>query len=178
MTITKEQLAEWKALAESATAGPWDIGRLGFVEPLIPREDMRSYGLDPDRITDPWVCSLCVYRPDWPLLKSGSDPVTGVKPGTSWHVHWEYSRGGMNEFQEPWRTISSRSTGETIVDHFGYEDGGVDSCEADAQFIVAARMALPALIAEVERLQGLETEVSDLQEKLRRLVPRRAEKAD
>lgn len=122
-TITTEQLAEWRALAEKATEGPWAIESCGEKG-----DGSNMIGV--------------VFGPDDPDAKS---PLSGWIDENDW----------------------ADKLGEPMADPF-YRDEEVAECahrnrnhNADAAFIAAARTAVPALIAEVERLREALTPSTD-----------------
>ena len=99
VSITPEQLAEWKRLAEKATPGPWtheylDDSSVAINHPVEVEHDGERYTME-----------------DWLLMARKCDSCRGSDRRCYMPSH------------------------------------------ADTQFIASAREAVPALIAEVERLQ-------------------------
>lgn len=63
--------------------------------------------------------------------------------GLSYHLH---------EWEDCFQEIIS-DAGVMIVGNYDYESGGVASTKEDAEFIAHARQDIPALLAEIKRLQ-------------------------
>lgn len=60
--------------------------------------------------------------------------------------HWHFT-------EDHWHNVVSMATGLEVVGQYDYEDGGIASTPGDAAFIAESRTALPALLAEIRRLQ-------------------------
>lgn len=124
-----------RAREAAATAGPWEHSV--FYLTAIVYESL----LHPSRNPFGLLNGTCVYC-SFDLVRTWRDGM-----GRTFHVHRD-SRGG------DWHDITS-ANGESITGNYDEESGGVCSTEADADFIAHARADVPALLAEVERLQAL-----------------------
>lgn len=127
--ISEERLAYLEEVEQAATPGPWILGEVRDFLVKSHGDSCRYVACDPQTL---------LYR----------------TPRKHWHQILARSLD-----PEPFHTISTANphcvqTKHTfIAGAFAYDPGGVAE-EADAQFIVVARTAIPELLAEIRRLQA------------------------
>lgn len=173
--MTPQELAEIREWSSRATPGPWEPG-VAFVEaPVNPGEggwgDWRSNRdrLEPDLILAVrhlpiGQCYLCEDGPPLNITERdtpvriyrrwesghGSDQVGEGTRRVTFHLH----RSGRNA-DHLLSPISSVTARRAVVDASMQEgEPRLVLLEDDAIFISRAREAVPALVAEVERLQA------------------------
>lgn len=133
--LTPEELAEIEAAEQAATPGPWEPGHVWLTAGLI-------FDADRNRVEDGTAthCAYChLGPPEW----SGRMAINSSKKMPA-HRH------RSPEPYEPDHLISGAG-GAFIAGNYDYEAGGILRPE-DTAFVVAARSAVPALLAEVRQL--------------------------
>lgn len=136
--MTKAELDRLEAVAAAATPGPWEWAERRFNRKYqVPMKNGRVRAKPGRSIRDSWVYALVgpimPVHPD-SIRNRPKDPETGMPPGIDEH---DYRRVmALRWFQVKGKTLFN-----------------VHPSPKDADFIAEARTAVPALLAEVRRLQ-------------------------
>lgn len=144
--MTPEELDAIQGRCDVATGGPWENGDSYYMAGVATKRN-RFLNVPLGE------CAYC--RAGAPIWEGPAD-VNGTRMRA--HVH---------RTEKPWygegHQIHARpdTTPVCIAGNYDYEQGGIID-PADTEFIVHARTDVPALVAEVRRLQAMERRVRDL----------------
>jgi hypothetical protein len=137
--MTTEELDAIEAREKAATPGPWET-RVFYASAGV--NDGSRTGWNPTNIAN-GQCCFCA-NPSGTLVREYRD-----EHGTM-HTH----RFSGSDEQDRWHYVYAMPDGTSIAGNYDYEDGGIASKPEDADFIAHARTDIPALVAEVRKLQG------------------------
>lgn len=128
--ISEAEVAALQALVDAASPGPWEAG-----------QPWREAGVMPEKFGE-GRCGLCSHLGE--PVRVGEMRINGrVMPA---HLHRNPEPYGADH-------RISGADGGSVAGMVDYEDGGI--CDpADLAFIVAARTAVPRLLAEVRWLRA------------------------
>ena len=137
--MTKDELDRLEAVAAAATPGPWEWAERRFNRKYqVPMKNGRVRAKPGRSIRDSWVYALVgpimTVHPD-SIRNRPNDPGTGMPPGIDEH-----------DYRRVMALRWSQVKGKTLFN--------VHPSPHDAALIAEARSAVPALIAEIRRLQA------------------------
>ena len=137
MNKVKVNVKEILKYCKAATPGPWDY-KFRYIQAKVNDSSNKDWAVPRDILVG--KCSCC-----------DSEYVSTIADAKgNYHIHRYPS--------EDWREVYS-DTGELIIGNYDYEQGGVASKKADAEFMARARTDLPNLC---ERVIDLEVALSRL----------------